>query len=503
VSEAACALQRGPGGLAYASLPVGEWTPPRLFEALAGEGPACLLDSAQLHRRTGRYSILVATPRAILHGKGESFTWSYPVDGVKRPVAGNPFHLLRHHLRQRRAPAVPGLPPFQCGVVGLLGYELVRHLERLPATTVDDAGVPDLFLLSCDRCVVVDHVEQRIWVMARPAPSGVGRGAADGDAAAWVAATAARLTAGPTASEVRPLRLTTPLTPCWDRATYLAAVATVQRYIAAGDIFQANLAQRFSAAVDDGNPWDLYLRLRAVNPAPFAGFLRGGDFAVVSSSPERLVRVVDRAVESRPIAGTFRRPAVAEELAATAAALRADPKERAEHLMLVDLIRNDLGRVCLYGTIQVDELLATEVYSHVVHLVSNVRGRLHPKQDVVDCLRACFPGGTITGVPKVRCMEILDELEPFYRGPYTGGLAYFSDTGAMDANILIRTITVRSGRAFLHAGGGIVADSDPEREYQETLHKAAALVEALGAAASHEGPLRKAGMQEGGRVAGA
>jgi len=500
VSDAVCVANLGAGGFAYAALPLGPWTPPRLFQALAADGPACLLDSAQVHPRTGRYSILVAAPRAILHGKGEAFTWSYPADGVERPVAGNPFQLLRHHLRQRRHSPVPGLPPFQCGVVGLLGYELVRHLERLPATTVDDAGVPDLYLFSCDRCVVVDHVAERVWVMARRPPAG---GVAGEDPMAWVEATAARLAAGPVATAIRPLRLTAPLAPHWDRETYLAAVARVQRYIEAGDIFQANLAQRFAAPVDDGDPWDLYLRLRAINPAPFAGFLRGGDFAVVSSSPERLVRVADRVMESRPIAGTFRRPPADGEVAATVAALRADPKERAEHLMLVDLIRNDLGRVCLYGTIEVDELLATEAYSHVVHLVSNVRGRLHPKQDVVDCLRACFPGGTITGVPKVRCMEILDELEPFYRGPYTGGLAYFSDTGAMDVNILIRTLTVRAGRAFLHAGGGIVADSDPDREYQETLDKAAALVEALGEVQVAEGPLRKAGRQEGERVTGA
>jgi anthranilate/para-aminobenzoate synthase component I len=258
-------------------------------------------------------------------------------------------------------------------------------------------------------------------------------------------------------------------------------VARVLEYIRAGDIFQANLAHRFEAEVAAGDPWSLYRRLRAINPAPFAGFLRGEGFAVVSSSPERLVRVDDRWVESRPIAGTFPRPPGAAALAATTAALSRDPKERAEHLMLVDLIRNDLGRVCLYGTVEVDELLASERYSHVVHLVSNVRGRLHPKRDRVDVVRACFPGGTITGVPKVRCMEILDELEPFARGPYTGSLAYFSDSGAMDLNILIRTAVVTGGRCLFHVGGGIVADSDPAREYRETLHKAAALMEALGA----------------------
>jgi aminodeoxychorismate synthase component I len=468
--------ETGTGRLVYASGPLGAWTPPLLFEALAEAGPACLLDSAQVHPRTGRYSILCSGPTAILTGKGQDLTWRYPCDGIERPVAGSPFRLLRDHLRRRRATAVPGLPPFQCGVVGLLGYELVRHLERLPATTVDDAGVPDLYLLSCDRCVVVDHAARRVWAMARTGAAG-----GDAEARAWVASAMERLAAAPGPAVESAFHITAPVTPYWERDAYLAVATRVQAYIQAGDVFQVNLAQRFTAPVaEDSDPWRLYQRLRAINPAPFAGFLRGDDFAVVSSSPERLLRVQDRVVESRPIAGTFRRPAEPAELTATAAALRGDPKERAEHLMLVDLIRNDLGRVCLYGTIDVDELLATEAYSHVVHLVSNVRGRLHPKQDVVDCLRACFPGGTITGVPKVRCMEILDELEPFYRGPYTGGLAYFSDAGVMDVNILIRTITVRGGRAFFHAGGGIVADSQPAREYQETLHKAAALIEALG-----------------------
>jgi anthranilate/para-aminobenzoate synthase component I len=482
LTAAITAAQTGAGTLHYAWCPLGEWTPPRLFEALAEPGPACLLDSAQVHPRTGRYSILVGGPRAILTGKGQDLTWRQPHDGVERPVAGSPFHLLRDRLRRRRVAPVPGLPPFQCGVVGMLGYELVRHLERLPATTVDDAGVPDLYLLFCDRSVVVDHLAGRTWAMARTWPEGQG-GDEEGDARGWVAGVINRLAAEPGSEIARPFQLAAPVTPYWGQDDYLAAVERVKRYIQAGDVFQVNLAQRFTAPVAAGrDPWGLYRRLRAINPAPFAGFLRGDDFAVVSSSPERLVRVQDRTVESRPIAGTFRRPGEPADLEATVAALRGHPKERAEHLMLVDLIRNDLGRVCLYGTIEVDELLATEVYSHVVHLVSNVRGRLHPKRDVVDCLRACFPGGTITGVPKVRCMEILDELEPFYRGPYTGGLAYFSDSGAMDVNILIRTITVRAGRAFLHAGGGIVADSDPQREYHETLHKAAALIEALGEA---------------------
>jgi len=459
------------GDLHAACVPLGGWDPATLFETLAAPGPACLLESGVQTARTVRYSIVIPEASGVVVARGGSICFVEPGVEVARPLAGDPLHLLRRLLRERARPAVAGLPPFQCGVVGLLGYELIRHWERLPATTFDDTGFPDLYLLIADQCVVIDHREAAMWVMAR------GEGGAG-----WVRETAARLTNAPSpAAPPSPLTLAAPPRSHWRRDEYEQRVARVLKYIRAGDIFQANLAHRFAAEVVDGDPWALYRRLRQINPAPFAGFLRGDGFAVVSSSPERLVRVDDRWVESRPIAGTFPRPAGAAALKATTAALSRDPKERAEHLMLVDLIRNDLGRVCLYGTVEVDELLASERYSHVVHLVSNVRGRLHPKRDRVDVVRACFPGGTITGVPKVRCMEILDELEPFARGPYTGSLAYFSDAGAMDMNILIRTAVVTGGRCLFHVGGGIVADSDPAREYRETLHKAAALMEALGA----------------------
>lgn len=457
------------GDLHVARVAQGRWDAAILFETLAETGPACLLESGVQAARIGRYSIVVGAASAVVVATGGSITFLEVGVEVARPLAGDPLHLLRRLLRERARPPVAGLPPFQCGVVGLLGYELARHWERLPATTVNDTGLPDLYLLVADRCVVVDHLDAAMWVMAR------GEG---GDC--WVAETAARLADPPPPAPVSPFALASPPRSHWSQDAYELQVARVLDYIRAGDIFQANLAHRFAAKVAEGAPWSLYRRLRKINPAPFAGFLRGDHFAVVSSSPERLVSVDHRWVESRPIAGTFPRPTGAAALAATTAALSADPKERAEHLMLVDLIRNDLGRICLYGTVEVDELLATERYSHVVHLVSNVRGRLHPKRDRVDVIRACFPGGTITGVPKVHCMEILDELEPFTRGPYTGSLAYFSDGGAMDMNILIRTAVVTGGRCLFHVGGGIVADSNPAREYQETLHKAAALIEALG-----------------------
>ncbi|RMF84942.1 MAG: anthranilate synthase component I family protein [Nitrospirae bacterium] len=456
------------GDLAHLARPLGPWDPAALFEAFAGHGPACLLESG-LAGATGRWSVVVPEAAAVLAAKGCSVTFAGPGDPVARPLAGEPLHLVRRLLRQRARPPVAGLPPFQCGLVGMVGYELVRQWERLPATTVDDTGLPELYLLVADRCLVVDHDAGRLWALARGP-----------EAERWVAEAGERLAAGPgPRPRPEPLRLAAPPRSHWSPAAYEARVARILDYIRAGDIFQANLSHRFQAPVAGGTPWGLYRRLREINPAPFGGYLAGEGFAVVSNSPERLLRVADRWVESRPIAGTFPRPRAAAELAAAARALRAHPKERAEHLMLVDLIRNDLGRVCLYGSVEVDELLVTESYSHVVHLVSNVRGRLHPKRDRIDCLRACFPGGTITGVPKVRCMEILDELEPYARGPYTGSLLYLSDAGAMDANILIRTAVVTGGRCLFHVGGGIVADSDPAREYRETLHKAAALEAAL------------------------
>ncbi|HET8646048.1 MAG TPA: anthranilate synthase component I family protein, partial [Vicinamibacteria bacterium] len=265
------------------------------------------------------------------------------------------------------------------------------------------------------------------------------------------------------------------------RAEYVSLVLQVKDHIAAGDIYQANLSQRFRvpAAVDG---LTLYGHLRRISPAPFAGYLRAGEVEVVSSSPERLLYVDDGRASTRPIAGTRPRGADPEQDRALASELLLSEKERAEHLMLVDLARNDLGRVAEVGTVQVDELMVTEAYSHVRHIVSDVSARLAPGRDAVDALRALFPGGTITGVPKRRCMEILDSLEPVPRGFYTGALFYVTRSGRLDANILIRSAVVHEGHVTFHAGGGIVADSDPQREYEETLHKAEALRLALAAA---------------------
>lgn len=255
-------------------------------------------------------------------------------------------------------------------------------------------------------------------------------------------------------------------------------VEKAKSYISEGDIYQANLAQRFETGFD-GDPFELYLRLRAINPSPFSGFLKFRDLAIVSSSPERLVKVEDDRIETRPIAGTRPRGKTVEEDHLLARDLLLNEKEKAEHLMLVDLERNDLGRICESGSVRVTDLMFLEKYSHVAHIVSNIQGTLKPGTAVPDILRAVFPGGTITGCPKVRCMEIIDELEPVARGPYSGSLGYIGFARYMDLNIVIRSVVVKDGRAYFHAGAGIVADSDPEREYQETLDKAAAMMAAL------------------------
>jgi anthranilate/para-aminobenzoate synthase component I len=260
---------------------------------------------------------------------------------------------------------------------------------------------------------------------------------------------------------------------------YMGIVEKAKAYIAAGDIFQANLSQRISAEIGTADPWRIYEVLREVNPSPFAAYADFGDYQIASSSPERLVEMRDGIIETRPIAGTRPRGKNVAEDTLMRSELLLNEKERAEHIMLIDLERNDIGRVSRYGSVLVDELMITEDYSHVIHIVSNVRGFVNDGMTCLDVVRATFPGGTITGVPKVRCMEIIDELEPVRRGPYTGSLGYIGFSGNMDLNIIIRTFVIKDGRAYIQVGAGIVADSDPEREYYETLKKAEALVKTL------------------------
>ncbi|HVK07293.1 MAG TPA: aminodeoxychorismate synthase component I [Gemmataceae bacterium] len=425
------------------------------------------LDSADRHPDRGRYSFVSADP----------IEWI-------TTTTGDPFADLSRRLAAYPLPTLPGLPPFQGGLAGQFGYGLQHAIERLPRPRFDEFAVPDLAVGIYDWVVAFDHLQDRAWLLSTGYPDGrperrlrqVRDWLADrGDGPPARPPAMDRLKPGP---HEYPLPGHPGVTSNFDRAGYLAAVRRAIEYVHAGDCFQVNLSQRLLAPLAE-HPLTLYSRLRDRNPAPFAGYLDLGDFAIASASPERFLRVTNGEVETRPIKGTRPRGATPAEDAARAAELAASPKDRAENVMIVDLLRNDLGRVCQYGTVRVSRVCEVETYRYVHHLVSEVRGTLAPGRTPLDLLRACFPGGSVTGAPKVRAMEIIAELEPTARGPYCGALGYVGFDGATDTNILIRTFTAGRGRVQFPVGGGIVADSDPEREYEETLVKARGLLRAL------------------------
>jgi anthranilate/para-aminobenzoate synthase component I len=377
----------------------------------------------------------------------------------------------------------PGAPPFIGGAVGCLGYGLSRRHRRGAWRDRPDL-FPDLQWMFFDLVGTIDHVERTFTASFCPPPERFAaepreRLLAEGRARLNEFIAAVTRVLGMGAERTRQTAAAASIVAGMSREAYCAMVERAKAYIAAGDIFQANLAQRFTVAHHGAEGLDVYRRLRAINPAPFAAFVDLGETEVICSSPERLVKVTGRDVETRPIAGTRPRGATAADDDDLTADLLLNPKERAEHLMLVDLERNDLGRVCAYGSVKVDELMVTERYSHVIHIVSNIRGLLRDSATGFDVLDAVFPGGTVTGVPKIRCMEIIDELEPVSRGLYTGSIGYVSWTGHMDWNIVIRTLTRTRGELAFYTGAGIVADSDPDKEYRETLYKAQGLIDAV------------------------
>ena len=471
-------------------------TPLAALERLRPLGNAVLLESCRVSAQTGRYSFVCADPYMVFRARGDTVDlhWRAAPEGkygkratlVRRPLAK-----LRELMANYRTERLPGLPPFTGGAVGFFSYDFVHQFERLPRTAQDDLGIPEACFLFVDMVVAFDHLKDRAWVIVNPGAREQEMGYRRPEPGEWgrlYDAAAARLAAvcvmlregarspGPAADarQVRPV-----LVPGMSRERFESMVRRCKEYIAEGDIYQANLSQRFSADIGTSDPFRLYRILREINPSPFAAYAEFDDLVLVSSSPERLIRLTGTVADTRPIAGTRRRGGDHAETRGLSTELLTNEKERAEHIMLLDLERNDLGKVCTYGSVHVDEMMVVEDYSHVIHIVSNVRGELAPGRDGFDLVRAVFPGGTITGVPKVRCMQIIDELEPVARGPYTGSLGYFSNTGDLDLNIIIRTFVVKEGRAYIQVGAGIVADSDPSREYQETLQKAEALVKAL------------------------
>jgi para-aminobenzoate synthetase component 1 len=426
------------------------------------------LDSAREHPTLGRYSYLTADPPLWLMAKDDDVR----LNG--RPIDSDPLALLDDWLVRYRTETLPLLPPFQGGVAGLFGYDLCHRIERLPRPRFDEFRVPDLAVGLYDWVIAFDNVQKRAWQISsswrqasRPA---VRPGRPGGLPPRIPREQLCPQYAHPAAPD---------LYSDFDRPGYLRAVRHALDYIEAGDCFQVNLSQRLLTPARL-KPLHLYEKLRRCNPAPFAGYFDLGEFAVLSASPERFLRVTDGWVETRPIKGTRPRGHTPAEDAAAAAELLRSAKDRAENVMIVDLLRNDLGRVCRYGTVRVPELCRLESYPFVHHLVSQVCGQLCEDRTRVDLLRAAFPGGSVTGAPKVRVMEIIAELEPTARGPYCGSLGFLGLDGSMDCNLLIRTITQGRGWVQFPVGGGVVAESTPEAEYAETLHKAAGLLRALG-----------------------
>ena len=466
--------------------------PVRCCEQLDGLPYRLFLDSASRDRRLGRYSFVTADPFAVVRSDDP---------------AGDPLDRVRSTLAPFTAEPVAGVPPFQGGAAGYLAYDWGLALERLPAPLYDDLGLADVVLGLYDWVLAWDHVDGRAWLVSTGMPERE-PGARGRRASARAAAVRARLISGeheraatsqvgrtlsgpPDEShKARPSPRSYPIDYGWwdprlalessfTRTEYLKAVERVRDYIFAGDIFQANLSQRFEAPLREP-AWTFYRRLRERNPAPFAAFLDFPEAVILSASPERFLHVdAARRVETRPIKGTRPRGIGPEHDAALAEALAESAKDRAENLMIVDLMRNDLSRVCAPGSVRVDELFALEQYATVHHLVSTVVGELAPGADALDLLRAAFPGGSITGAPKLRAMEIIAELESSRRGVYCGSIGYWSVAGELDTSIAIRTAVARSGRVYFNAGGGVVADSNPADEYQETLDKARGLIDAL------------------------
>ena len=398
----------------------------------------------------------------------------------------DPITFLRAHMERYRPVRIAGLPPLIAGAIGYFSYDMVRLIEKLPRELRDDIGLFDAVLMFYHGLVAFDHVQHRLWIVRNVFTEGAGRLEEKYHAAVREIERTRKLLEQPVAAEQAKRQNSKPVetprvTSNFKKPAYLAAVKRVKRYIRAGDAFQVVISQRFSAKTQ-AQPFQIYRELRALNPSPYLFFLQLNDVAVVGSSPEMLVKVQGREVFYRPIAGTRWRGKNEAEDATLEREMLADKKERAEHIMLVDLGRNDLGRVCEYGTIRVEKLMTVERYSHVMHLVSSLRGRLRPDVDCFDALMACFPAGTVSGAPKVRAMEIIEELETTRRGIYAGGILYLDFAGNLDSCIALRTMVVKNGVAYIQAGGGIVVDSTPTGEYQESVNKSKALLRALEAA---------------------
>ena len=448
-------------------------TPVSAYLKVARGGHSFLLESVEGGERLARYSFIGTEPYRVLRTEPNA---------ALDQSSGDPLLAIEDELRRFRVVSLPGLPRFHGGAVGYLSYEVVRHFEpRVPAASRDPLGLPEAIFMFTDTLLVFDHLHHNIKVVTHAR--------LDGDIessyrqALWridelVARLEKPLTALPYEERASPCGRKPRIASNMARAEFIAKVERAKEYIVAGDIIQVVISQRFQRPTG-AHPFAVYRALRTVNPSPYMYYLELGDCQIVGASPELLVRVEDGVVATHPIAGTRPRGRDPEEDRALEEELRGDEKEKAEHIMLLDLGRNDIGRVSEPGTVQVSQLMDVERYSHVMHLVSHVSGRLRSEMTPYDALRACFPAGTVSGAPKIRAMEIIAELEPEQRGPYAGAVGYFDLSGNLDTAITIRTIVMKDGVAHVQAGGGIVFDSVPEREYQESVNKAQALMRAI------------------------
>ena len=434
----------------------------------AFEGPAYLLESAE-QGRLGRYSFLGFRPHRTLR-------WSLGDEG-------DPYALAAALAGGFSLAHLEGLPPFAGGAVGFFGYDLVRTVERLPEPNPDPLGLPDLALMVCELMLAFDHLRHEVSVLVFAFCEDGGVDEAYPRAVATIEQARAALRQPLPAPSPREPHEAEPFTSNMAPEEFEANVARIVEYVHAGDAFQVVPSQRFSAPAP-AEAFSIYRGLRTINPSPYMYFLDFEDFQIAGASPEPLIKVTGRRVETRPIAGTYPRGRSPEEDRRNAEALLADPKERAEHVMLVDLGRNDLGRVCEYGSVSVDEMMEVETYSHVLHIVSQVSGTLRDGVSAIDALRATLPAGTLSGAPKVRAMEIIDELEPQKRGSYGGAIGYLSFDGDLDTAIHIRTVVVKDGQVHVQAGGGTVADAKPDYEYRESVNKAKAVFKAVELAAA-------------------
>ena len=460
-------------------------TPVSALMKLSAKSHVFLLESVEGGEKWGRYTFLGSDPRVIFKVRGDHVLITEKGNTRSRRHGGNPLRYLKDLLNAYRPVPVDGLPRFYGGAVGFLGYDMVRYFEKLPAGASDDLKTDDAVFLITDTLIVFDNTRHTIKVISCAYTDGGGSLKDIYDDTIDKIDRLIAIIRAPLETTERYRKLENGTSPVSNMSAeeFKAMVEKAKEYIIAGDIIQVVLSQRFHAK-NGLDPLDLYRALRYVNPSPYLFFLKLEDMFLIGSSPEVMVRLEEGVAELRPIAGTRRRGRSEQEDRQLAHELLEDPKERAEHVMLVDLGRNDLGRIARTGSVQVNQLMVVERYSHVMHLVTNIQAQLAPGKDCFDLLAAAFPAGTLSGAPKVRAMEIIDELEPTRRGTYGGAVGYFSYTGNMDLCITIRTMLVKDGKIFIQVGAGIVADSDPEKEYRETVNKGEGMMQAIRLAAS-------------------